>query len=397
MPDTNKFSPSNISAVSDSVAFVAVYSKTGLKSGRVFKTVNGGTTWTVCTDTTTMFISSANFPDVVHFWTKNMGWVMGDPNGGGSPAEFEIWRTYNQGASWARVPSANIPNPVSGEYGLTNVYTTFGNHFAWYGTNKGRVYYSTDTCGTWNVASVPGMAGGVSGLAFRDSVHGFCWGSSSTSSFVYSLAQTTDGGVTWVAATPNPTDMGQYDLTAIPGSVSYLSVGINGAQSGYVTSITSDDGATWTVLETGITNDQRMLKVEAVDSLHAWAGSFSDNVLPKGNKGMNKFSFCAMTVSATPDPLCSGSVATLAVGGAPNLTYTWSPSGANTTFITDNPTSNTVYTVTGDDGAGCTSTVTYTLHVTATPTLNLSANASICYWQSPNPNNTQLTASGATS
>jgi hypothetical protein len=390
MADTNKFSPSNISAVSDSIAFIAAYSKTGTKSGRVFKTVNGGTTWTVCTDTTTMFVGSANFPDVVHFWNKNVGWVLGDPNGGGTPAEFEIWRTRNGGTNWARVAGANIPNPLSGEYGFTNVGTTFGDHHAWYGTNMGRVYYSIDTGATWNVTAVTGMDGGVQGIAFRDSIHGLCWGQ--TTGATYILMSTADGGATWNAVPANATDIGEFWITAIPGSQSFMSVGINDGTTAYVTSITSDDGNTWTVLETGTTNDQRMLIVEALDSLHAWAGSFSDNILPKGNKGMNKFTMCAMTITSSADPLCVGQTATLVVGGAAGMTYTWMPSSTSGATINDNPTTNTVYTVNGT-GTGCSSMVTYTLHVNPTPTVTaVAATPTICAL-----NTTQITASGATS
>lgn len=388
MPDTLSFSPSNICGVSDSVAYVAVYSKTGTKSGRVFKTTDAGTTWKVVTDTVNMFKTSSNFPNVVHFFDQGRGWVMGDPNGNtsGTGVEFEIWRTFDSAATWTRVPDANLPNPLAGEWGYTDVYTTYGTGHIWFGTSDGRVYFSADSGTTWQVSAVTGMAS-VGGLAFRDSVNGLCWGTTSAGANL--LMKSNDGGVTWTAVPANATDIGFNHMTAM-GMNKFMSVGINDGGTAFVTSVTTDDGNTWTVLESGITNAQRMLKVDGLDSAHAWAGSFSDNTLPKGNYGMNKFTMCAMTVSSAPQNPCMGDNVQLFVGGAGGVSYTWTPTGSNTSSINVTATSTTVYTVNGV-GTGCSSMTTFTLNVNALPAvIATAASDTIC---ALNP--ASLSASGA--
>jgi hypothetical protein len=147
------FKASNISAINDSTAYIACYSTTG-QNGQILKTNNGGITWTNIASNT-MFTGATNFPDVVHFYDAMNGWALGDPNNtNGWGNEFEIWRTSDGGITWTRVPAANIPNPLSGEYGLTNAYTTVGTNHIWFSTSKGRVYYSADRGNTWNVTLI---------------------------------------------------------------------------------------------------------------------------------------------------------------------------------------------------------------------------------------------------
>lgn len=401
LPDTNYFNPSNIVAVNDSVAMIACYSKDATRNGIIMMTMDSGKTWSNIADTSFMFVGSNNFPDVVHFYSNTNGWCLGDPNGntgGGATNEFEIYQTTNMGGTWTRVPDANIPNPQSGEYGLTNVYTTLGTNEIWFGTNKGRVYHSSNGGTNWTVSSA-GLAGGVQGLAFRDAMNGMVWGSTSTTSNVYLLKKTNDGGVTWTAVPTNTTSIGTYDISAIPGRAAYMSVGINGtgtSGTAYVTSVTTDDGNTWNILEQGTTNTERMLKVVMLDSAHGWAGSFTDQTTPY-LYGMDKYIgpatalTCPMNVSGTAT-ICSGNAVTLTASGT--STYTWSANAgsATTSTVSVSPSTSTVYTVSGTVST-CTNTTTFSVTVNATPTVVATAsNYTIC-----NLNSTSMSATGATS
>ena len=288
LPDTLTHVPSNIVGVNDTIAYISAYSKTGTTNGRILQTTDGGLTWNDAADSL-MFNGPANFPNVVHFFDAQNGWTMGDPNNTmGWGNEYEIWRTNDGAVTWTRVPAANIPAPTSGEYGLTDVYTTYGSNHIWFGTNKSRVFRSVDGGLTWNVSGViSGMAAGVSGLAFRDSLNGLCWGLTAATNGVFTLRRTIDGGATWTTVAVNQTDVGRFDLCAIPGSYAYMSVGINLGSSAYVTSVTEDDGGTWTVLESDVLPSARMIEVEMVDSLNGWAGNFRDPGLAIG--GMNRY------------------------------------------------------------------------------------------------------------
>ena len=107
----------------------------------------------------------------------------------------------------------------------------------------------------------------------------------------------------------------------------------------------------------------------------------------------NTISTC--TVTASPNStVCAGATATLTAGGA--VTYTWSPatglSSVNGASVAASPTASTVYTVTGTDGSGCTSSATVQVTVGSGPVLSVSPNATVCPAAS-----TTLTASGALS
>lgn len=394
LPDTNYYNPSNIVAVNDSTAMIACYSKDAGRDGIIMRTNDSGATWFNIADTSFMFTGPANFPNIVHFYDNNIGWCQGDPNN--PSTEYEIYRTWDGGANWLRIPAANVPNPTSGEYGLTNVYTTYGYNHIWWGTNKGRVFHSADSGSTWTVSSVGGMAAGVQGLAFRDSMNGFVWGTN-TAGGPMVWKRTSNGGVTWTTVTMNATDVGSYDMCAIPGRAAYMSVGINVGQSAYVTSVTTDDGATWTVLEQGTTNVERMLDVMMLDSAHGWAGNFTDQTTPY-LYGMNKYigpvitQSCPMYINSTFTTVCSGNSVTLTGSGAQSYTWSANAGSATTSTVSVTPSTTTMYTVSGTAGT-CTNTATFNLNVTTTPTVvATAASDTIC-----NLNAASLSATGATS
>lgn len=85
--------------------------------------------------------------------------------------------------------------------------------------------------------------------------------------------------------------------------------------------------------------------------------------------------------------ICAGQTATITANGA--STYTWNAAAVSNS-ITVNPTTNTSYTVTGANGAGCTNTAVATVTVNNLPTVTVSGTTSICQNGSAN-----LTANGA--
>ena len=98
----------------------------------------------------------------------------------------------------------------------------------------------------------------------------------------------------------------------------------------------------------------------------------------------------APTITLTPanPTICSGSSTILTASGA--NTYTWN-TGSNTASISVSPSSTTVYTVTGSNGACVSSPKTTTITVTTAPVVTLTpANTTIC-----SGNSTTLTANGA--
>jgi N-acetylneuraminic acid mutarotase len=103
----------------------------------------------------------------------------------------------------------------------------------------------------------------------------------------------------------------------------------------------------------------------------------------------------AVTTSASPNPICIGSSATLnavASGGTPGYSYLWS-TGGNTQSITVSPTITTSYTVTVTDDVNCVVT-SQPVIVTVQPPLSIAINLSNDTICSGLPVTINVTASG---
>jgi hypothetical protein len=266
---------SNISGVDANTCYILTFNYTVGSTGYLFKTVDGGVTWdTVHTEL--FSTAGVSFPNVVHFFDANNGFLMGDPEAG----EYEIYTTADAGVTWTRVPGANIPDPLSAaEYGIINVYGAQGNHI-WFGTNNGRVYQSHDMGMTW-VATTAGTAStsnSVTGVSFRDSLNGFVL--RSTTAPAYTSYKTSDAGATWVPVTPSGTFF-KSDFMYVPGTTGMISVG--GSATGRGTSISYDDGANWELLDTaGLGTVDGYTTLDFLNATTGWAGSFAVDALTDG-------------------------------------------------------------------------------------------------------------------
>lgn len=96
-----------------------------------------------------------------------------------------------------------------------------------------------------------------------------------------------------------------------------------------------------------------------------------------------------VTASSSSPSVCIGSSATLTANGA--AAYTWMPGAMSGSSVVVSPTVATTYTVTGDNGPGCSGTTTITVGVNALPSVTASASSpSVCVGS-----NVTLTGSGA--
>ncbi|MBC7695450.1 MAG: hypothetical protein H7141_08410, partial [Burkholderiales bacterium] len=97
-----------------------------------------------------------------------------------------------------------------------------------------------------------------------------------------------------------------------------------------------------------------------------------------------------ITAVVTATAICPGSSATLAAFGA--ITYTWNPGALAGPVAVVSPSATTIYTVTGTNISGCSSTQTVTLVVSPLSLTTTASPTVIC-----NGGSSTLTASGATS
>lgn len=249
--------PSCIMALNADTAWVAMFNTSG-GGGKILRTNDGGQTWTH--QSTATFSAPTGFPNVVHFFDANDGFCMGDPNGG----YFEIYTTTDGGNNWIRVPQANIPANQIAEYGITDVYTTYGDSTLYFGTNQGRVYKSSDRGNNWTVSSTP-YTGYLGAIAFRDANFGLaCEADNATTST--NLIYTNDGGTSWNLL---PTQAGGFTLKQsirfVPGTDSTFV--ITSPYTIYGSAFSVDNGNNWKVMDNLIHSD-----CDFVNATTGWSG-----------------------------------------------------------------------------------------------------------------------------
>ncbi len=213
-------------------------------ASRIFKTRDGGTTWTLQLAVTDpkMFLDAMAFRDEAH------GVAFSDSVDG----RFIVFTTANGGADWRQVPADRLPPALPGE----GAFAASGTNVAmgpdgriWIGTTASRVLRSSDDGRTWTVAPTPlatGQATGIFSIAFRDATHGVVVGGNyqQEGAAVDNVATTSDGGATWTRE-PGRRLSGFRSVVAWwPGNGSrsggWLAVGPTGSDW------SADDGRTWT-------------------------------------------------------------------------------------------------------------------------------------------------------
>lgn len=251
-----------VCAIDGNKAWVAIH--TGSPQG-IYYTDDGGSSWT--RQESADFNLTGSFPNVVHFFNENDGFAQGDPVDG----YYELYTTDDGGANWVRVPTENIPAPLTGEWGIVGYYEAIGDNI-WWGTQMGRVFYSNDKGLNWEVSQTPIAT--YTDVTFKDELNGLAQdkGASSTGT----IAETSDGGVTWQAVAHT----GQCftnDLDYVPGTANtYVSTGAATGFSG--ASYSHDGGHNW--IEFDQTTGIQFLATSWIDNTTGWAGCFNDQANP---------------------------------------------------------------------------------------------------------------------
>jgi len=212
-------------------------------SSRIYKTTDAGRSWQL----QFMNHDSAAFYDCFGFWDATHGIAVSDAAHG----KMIVIRT-DDGEHWAEVAEdmpAALPKEGSPAAGGTCLIVQGRTH-AWFGTEPAaRVYRSADRGQHWSVVTTPivtGEAAGVATLAFRDEQHGMALGGRLLSRDDMSdsvAAITSDGGATWTLV-HRPTFSGAVYGAAVvwnlPGYV--VAAGPKGLDW------TANDGRSWTNL-----------------------------------------------------------------------------------------------------------------------------------------------------
>jgi len=275
------FSNAMIFGLDANTAWMPIYDTLGTAGGRIVKTSDGGLNWVE--QSTATFAGPGGFPNVVHFWSAEEGFCMGDPNGG----YFEIYTTADGGDNWVRVPQANIPAFVSGEFGIVGYYSVVGNT-VWFGTNKGRVFKSSDKGLNWTAGLVAPSWGTVYvDVDFLDLNHGIAHhrgnGAGVATGDKY---ETFDGGASWsLIVQTGPLYLSSFAW--VPGLPNTM-VATSGANDNPGIAYSPDGGHTWTDFD-DTTSMYQFLATAWADNTHGWAGYWTDATNPATVGGMWNF------------------------------------------------------------------------------------------------------------
>ena len=257
------FAAAMISAIDDKTAWVPLYDGTN-GGGMIARTTDGGKTWTQ--QATATFSKPYGFPNVVHFWDANNGFCMGDPNGG----YFEIYTTIDGGTTWTRVSASNIPDPLTGEYGVVGYYDVIGDT-VWFATNKGRIYKSTNKGANWQAYKTPFTTTAFT-IAFKNGNEGIVYGNENDVDKYY---RTSNGGASWTGFTPTG-NVYTADFCWIPGTDTLISTGSNYSANKMGVSYSIDGGNTFTDYAPFYKNFQ-FTEIGASPNGTVWAGGFNSN------------------------------------------------------------------------------------------------------------------------
>ena len=250
---------SMVFGLDENVAWCVAYPNGSGQTGGIWKTTNGGSSWT--RQSTATYNDTSSFSNVVYFWDANNGFCQGDPIGG----YFELYTTNDGGTNWVRVPQANIDAPLSGEYGYTRQIEVVGDN-VWYTTNKGRIFCSTDRGLHFSAYQTPiSDFGGqtMSGnFSFANDTDGIIIDVNSNT------YKTNDGGQTWNQVTTNGTVFAA-GVCWIEGTDFVVSTGSVQGASG--SSYSEDGGVTWDTLDS-----VQHLYVDFLNAATGWSGWFNN-------------------------------------------------------------------------------------------------------------------------
>lgn len=219
-------------------------------SSRIYRTSDGGKTWTLAFRNE----DPKAFFDCLAFWDRERGFAFSDSHDG----EFTLIRTDDGGRTWQRIDPSKVPDarPGEGAFAASGTCTVARpGGLGWFGTGASgvdtRVVRTTDYGATWHDVKTPiasrTTGEGIASLAFLDDRHGMAFGNrlAGPDSTYANVARTTDGGATWTLTRSQALGGVVYGGSYVPGAATPTLVVVGPSGSAYST----DDGDSWTRID----------------------------------------------------------------------------------------------------------------------------------------------------
>ena len=205
----------DVQGVSDKVAYLMSIGN-NTTDFRIYKTVDGGATWTIQFTNETVNA----FYDCFAFWTPRRGIAHSDSVNG----VFPDLRTTD-GMTWESI-SANMPPALPGEASFAASGTcvaTQGGRNAWIatgGSTIARILATRNGGDTWNAYDTPLVSSPSAGaitVAFRDPWNGMVAGGDLASNTSADAATSNDGGKSWTLTNKPPVEGSIFCLSFVQG------------------------------------------------------------------------------------------------------------------------------------------------------------------------------------
>jgi len=322
--DTSKVKIGMLKAADANTAWVAVTKRSAGGANGIWKTTNGGTSWTQ--QTTATFSNASSYPNVLHFWDLNTGFCMGDPING----EFEIYTTSNGGTTWTLLPGTSIPNPLTGEASYNSIGgVEVVQDNVWFTTSKGRIYYSSDKGKNFVVYQTP-ISDFLNGrISFKNATEGIL------SDNTGKIWKTTNSGATWTLTTTTG-KVFKSGICWVEGTDLIFTTGSSSLVADCGSSYSLDAGVNWITIDT-----EEHTCVDFLNSMIGWSGHFNTNASTGGVwKWRNLQNPMVPNFTASTINICTGATVTFTdqTTGTTPTTWSWTfPGGSPGTSTTQNP------------------------------------------------------------
>ncbi len=339
-----------------------------LKSSGIYRTTDGGVTWTTVTGIVPVGSAAPEFITIDPL-DPNNAWVVLS----GYSAGNKVFMTTNGGATWTNF-SANLPNIPAN----CSVYQSGTSDRIYVGMDVG-VYYRDNLSSTWTLynTGLPNMP--LSDLEISPANP-------------TKLVAASYGRGTWivdvVGAPPAPTPISNFSVssaikcsgTAIPFSD---------------LSTNAPNGWAWSVTPIASVTINAPTSQNPIITFPN-GGNYVVSLLASNTSGSGTNYSQTVTITGSPNititnpiqSFCPGASVNFVASGASN--YSWSNGGGSASSASYSPSGTTVYSVTGTT-SGCSSVKTATATLLPLPTINIApSSTNICEGQSVN-----LIASGA--
>lgn len=213
-------------------------------------------------------------------------------------------------------------------------------------------------------------------------------GGSTSNPLVASPGSSTTYTVTGSTSGCNSTQVVSVNVNPLP--TIGISAQPSGICTGQSTTLTASGASTytWSANAGGGSTNPVSVSPSSTDT-YTISGTDANGCTNQSVLTVSVSSSAPVAISATSNTICSGQSLVLSGSGATN--YTWMPGGQTGSTLTVTPSSNTTYTLNGDNGT-CTGSNTLSIGVVPNPTVNATtSSAALCSGSS-----VTLTGSGAT-